>query len=235
MKRIRVIPFIICIVLCHSHLMAQETGEEKLGSWFMYFGTHRISEPLSIHTEVQYRTYEFGSNFNQLLLRTGLNYHFQENAMATIGYGNIPSDVTYTDFSGEKNSKEHRIYEQLAFSNHLGKVSLSHRYRLEQRFLESSTGEKDTQHRMRYLLRLTYPLNQNWFLTTYDEIFINLQEPLFGQNRLYAAIGYKFNSAIALEMGYLKNHFTGINYDRFQLGIWWNTDWRNKNSQNKNG
>lgn len=233
--KLRIILFIISLVLAQNPLKAQENGEEKFGSWFMYFGTHRISDPFSIHTEVQYRTYEFGSNYNQLLLRGGLNYHFQENAMATIGYGTITSDATYQDLPDEKKSQEHRIYQQLAFSNRLGEVNFSHRYRLEQRFLESPAGEKDTQHRMRYLLRLTYPLGSEWFLTAYDEIFINLQEPLFGQNRLYAAVGYKLNSAISLEMGYLKNHFTGVNYDRFQLGIWWNTDWRSEKSENKNG
>ncbi len=234
MKLQTLLLFLLCFMALGS-LKAQETGEDKLGTWLMYFGTHRISDPFSIHTEVQYRTYEFGSNFNQLLLRTGLNYHFADNAMATLGYGNIPSDGTFLDPEGEKNSKEHRIYEQLAFKNSLGKVDFSHRYRLEQRFLESATGVKDTQHRMRYLLRLTYPLNAQWFLTAYDEIFINLQEPLFGQNRLYAALGYKVNSSISLEMGYLKNHFTGANFDRFQLGVWWRTDWRKENSENKNG
>jgi hypothetical protein len=235
MMKLRIILFIISLVLAQNPLKAQENGEEKFGSWFMYFGTLRISDPFSIHTEVQYRTYDIGSNFNQLLLRAGLNFHFLENAMATIGYGNIPTDGTYADLNGEKNSKEHRIYEQLAFQNNLGKVTFSHRYRLEQRFLESSDGVKDTQHRMRYLLRLTYSLSEAWFLTAYDEIFINLQEPVFGQNRLYGAIGYKVNPNISLQMGYLKNHFSDANYDRFQLGIWWKTDFRSEHLENKNG
>lgn len=222
---------VIIFSLSASIAKAQETGEKELGSWLMYFGTARISDPFSIHTEVQYRTFEFDGNFNQLLLRTGLNYHFKENATATVGYGNITSDGTYLEPSGEKNSKEHRIYEQLEIKNGLGNFQFSHRYRLEQRFLESSLGTKDTQHRMRYLLRITYPVNDKWFLTAYDEIFINLQEPLFGQNRLYAALGYNVNSNISLQAGYLKNHFTGANFDRFQFGIWWNTDWRKENSE----
>ena len=65
---------------------AQQPGEDEMGAWYMYFGTNKISERLSIHTEAQFRFYETTSNFNQMLLRTGLNYHIDPNAIATGGY-----------------------------------------------------------------------------------------------------------------------------------------------------
>ena len=117
----------------------------------------------------------------------------------------------------------------------MGNLSLTHRYRLEHRFLKSPSGASDTQHRMRYLLRLTYPLSEKWFVSAYDELFVNLQEPIFGQNRLYGAIGYKFTPKLTAQVGYMKNHFTGINYDRFQLGFWWEIDWRKESVENKEG
>ena len=60
-------------------------------------------------------------------------------------------------------------------------------------------------------LELTYPIySENWFVSAYDEVFINLQEPVFSQNRLYAAAqGYHINRNITTQVGYLKNHFTG--------------------------
>ncbi len=71
--------------LCGSSLVsAQETGEDDFGFWGMYFGTNRVSDKFSIHTEAQFRFYEVGSNFNQLLLRTGLNYDISEKAMVTL-------------------------------------------------------------------------------------------------------------------------------------------------------
>ncbi len=211
-----------------SIVNAQQTGEDQFGLWAMYFGTNRISEKLSIHSEVQYRTYELVSNFNQLLLRTGLNYHISDKAMATIGYGYISTDPTFNEPDGEKNTGENRIYQQFVLRNSIGKFKFSHRYRLEQRFIDSPESGSFTEHRARYFLRVTYPLSPTWFLTAYDEIFINLQEPLFGQNRLYGAVGYNVNKDITLQFGYLKNHFTGRNYDRLQIGIWWNTDLRKK-------
>ncbi|HBU78688.1 MAG TPA: DUF2490 domain-containing protein, partial [Muricauda sp.] len=29
---------------------AQQPGEDEMGAWYMYFGTNKISERLSIHT-----------------------------------------------------------------------------------------------------------------------------------------------------------------------------------------
>ena len=196
---------------------SQERGDDDWGSWFMVFTTNTISDKFSIHAEAQYRTYEFGSNFNQLLLRTGLNYHFAPNATVTLGYGNISTDATFIEIDGEENTGEHRIYQEFSVNNSVGKFKLGHRYRVEQRFIDNPITGNDTQHRMRYLLRVTYPINEKWFLTAYDEVFLNLQEPIFGQNRLYGAVGYKFSNTISTQVGYLKNHFTGINFDRFQL------------------
>lgn len=219
---------LLCFTLMSGFLTAQSTGENKFGLWLMYFGTNRIADDFSIHTEVQHRSYDFGSNFNQLLLRTGLNYDISPNAMATIGYGYISTDPTFVTTSGEENISEHRIFQQFVLRNAVGKFKFGHRYRLEQRFIDHPTNGKSTEHRARYLLRVTYPIDDNWFLTAYDEVFVNLQEPLFGQNRLYGAVGYKFSKQVSTQVGYLKNHFTGSDFDRFQVGIWWNTDLRKK-------
>ena len=216
----------LLILLFTFNTWSQENGEDEFGSWGMIFANHRVSDDFSIHSEIQYRTYEFGTNFNQLLLRAGLNYHINENSMVTLGYANIPTDPTYLDIEGEVNSKENRIYQQFSTTQNVGAFKLVHRYRLEQRFLVDQQGNSDTQHRARYFLRVSYPLTQKWFLTAYDEIFINLQEPLFGQNRLYGALGYHLNKTASFQLGYLKNHFTGRNYDRLQLGVWLKFDYR---------
>ena len=207
---------------------AQENGQDEFGSWMMFFGNARLSENISISPEVQYRTYEFGSNFNQLLLRTGVNWHINKSTTASVGYGYISTDGTFSEPTGEQNTLEHRLYGQFTSKNTLGKFKATHRYRFEQRFIDSPISGNDIQYRVRYLLRVSYPIYKNWFVSAYDEVFINLKEPVFSQNRLYAAVGYHLNSNITAQVGYLKNHFTGKNYDRFQIGIWYKLDPRDK-------
>jgi hypothetical protein len=216
---------------------AQETGEDKFGAWYMYFGTNKISEKLSIYTEAQFRYYETTRNFNQLLLRTGLNYHITADAIATLGYGYIETDPTFEEMplpDGlflENKILEHRIYEQLILKNKLWEFLFEHRYRLEQRFIDNTefgNNGKETQHRARYRLQATLPLTDTFFLNFYNEIFINLQDNAFGQNRLYAAVGIHITENSSMQLGYLKNHFSSGNFDRIQIGVFFNPDLRKK-------
>jgi hypothetical protein len=216
-------------------LSGQQTGEEELGSWFMYFGTNKIKDKWSIHSEAQFRYYETANNFNQLLLRTGLNYHINPDAIATMGYAFIETDPSYTEFDDimgdiliDNNSiSEHRIFEQFILKNKVWEFYFEHRYRLEQRFIQNNYfGTRDTQHRARYRLQMTVPLTDIFFLNFYDEIFLNLQNEAFGQNRLYAALGVNVSENLSVQAGYLKNHFSQTNFDRLQFGVFYNPDLR---------
>ncbi|SNZ00526.1 DUF2490 domain-containing protein [Flagellimonas pacifica] len=204
---------------------AQQAGEDELGAWYMYFGTNKVAERLSLHTEAQFRLYETTSNFNQLLLRTALNYHINPNAIATAGYGYITTDGTFLEFPGEVDSKEHRIFEQFILKNKVWEFLFEHRYRLEQRFLDFGT-RTDTQHRARYRIQVTLPLTDTFFLNFYDELFINLQNELFGQNRLYGALGIHITENSSIQFGYLKNQFSNAVFDRLQIGFFYNPDLR---------
>ncbi len=222
---------IIFALLISGISVAQNNGEEEWGAWYMYFGTNKISEKLSIHSEAQFRFYETTSNFNQLLLRTGLNYHINPDAIVTLGYGYISTDGTFEEFPNEINTKENRIFQQLILKNKVGEFHFEHRYRLEQRFIDF--GEtSDTQHRARYRLQVTLPLTDTFFVNVYDEVFLNLQDQVFGQNRLYAALGLHITENSSMQIGYLKNHFNSSNFDRIQLGIFINPDLRSAQKRN---
>lgn len=210
---------------------SQNDGQNDLGAWAMLFTTNRISEKMSIHAEAQYRNFEVGSNFNQLLLRTALNYNISERAMVSFGYGYITTDGTFEESEGEENTTEHRIYQQFVLRNNVGKLKFSHRYRFEQRFINNPVSGTDAQYRARYFLRITHPLSEQLYVTAYDEVFLNLQGDTFSQNRLYGALGYKFNKNLRSEIGFLKNHIGNRNFERLQVALFINTDLRKKNKE----
>lgn len=207
---------------------AQHSGEEKLGSWLMYFGNTKISDKYSLHTEAQLRLYEPVNNFNQLLLRTGLNYHINSYALVTLGYGYIPTE-TYDKERPDAQSIEHRIWQQFILTNSIGRFHFEHRYRIEQRWINS---EETTRYldRLRYRLMVNIPLNKaemlenTVFLSFYDEVFLNVTDTPFDQNRLYGALGYKFSKAISLQAGYLRHRLGPNNYNRLQLAFFINSD-----------
>ena len=189
-----------------------------------------VDRALKRMDEEQIRYFEQAKNFNQLLLRTGLNYHINPNAIATIGYGFIETDGSFQKIQNDVNAKEHRIFEQLILKNKVGEFLFEHRYRLEQRFIDFGD-RKDTQHRARYRLQVTLPLTDIFFLNFYDEIFLNLQGSVYGQNRLYGALGINVTESLSVQAGYLKNHFPSANFDRLQIGVIWNTDLRKKKEE----
>ncbi|WP_034258682.1 DUF2490 domain-containing protein [Altibacter lentus] len=206
---------------------AQNTGENTLGAWYVYFGTNTLSDKLSFHSELQYNVYEVTSHLEQFWAITALNYAVAQNAQASLGYGYFNGDPTFEDTPLEKNTWENRIFEQFTHSTRIGKFGLQNRYRIEHRFIELPA-QSITRHRVRGRLQVNYPLTEKWFLIAFDEIFLDLREPVFNQNRLFGALGRRITQDIAIQVGYMKLHLPGRAYDRLQLVLNINTDLRKK-------
>ena len=192
----------------------------------MYFGQNRLSDQWSIHSEIQYRNHTVvPNNTEQLLLRTGLNYHL-ESATITIGYGHIGSHI-YLSEQKSPEVEEHRIFQQLITTNQIGRLKLEHRYRVEQRWVN-----KNYKNRIRYRLMAFIPLNKKTieqgtvFIGLYDEIFLNTERTYFDRNRFYGALGYQINKLIGVQAGMLHQETIrgGKWYMQFALTL--NTDFR---------
>ena len=205
-------------------------SQEDTGNWIMYFGTNKISDKLSIHSELQYRNHTISpTNIEQLLLRTGLNYHIKPHASATIGYAHI-GNHTYESNRKSPEVEEHRIWQQFLTTNKIGRIKFEHRYRIEERFIE-----KDFKTRFRYRIMLFYPLNRKlletgaMYLGVYNELFINGEKTFFDRNRLYGGIGYKYSQNIEFQIGLLRQEVQTSVKTFLQFGMILNTDFKKKN------
>ena len=209
-----------------SNNLKGQNIEENLGSWWMYFGTHRFSEKYSLHYETQLRNYEIVSNFNQLLPRVGLNYHIDKNTSITAGYAWIPTQTSMGEgFDGDLVT-ENRIWQQFILKNKVGNINFRHRYRLEQRWIKLGE-ETKYKNRARYMLSVRLPISKNedspLFISLYDEIFLNISDTPFDQNRLFAALGYQINKQMNFQLGYLRHRSGGLDLNRLQLAVFLNT------------
>ncbi len=211
----------IFLLLLPFPLFAQEQGD--WGSWVMYFGLNRISPKFSIHTEIQYRNHSVPpGDIEQLLLRTGVNYHLNQQVMISTGYAYIASHDYDTDQNAPEN-EEHRIWQQLITTQLVGRVKFEHRYRIEQRWVN-----RDFKNRLRYRLMLTVPLNKpkietgTWFLGWYDEIFVNTEDTFFDRNRFYGALGYQVSSATNLQFGVMNQRVTDFGKWYLQAAVTFN-------------
>jgi hypothetical protein len=192
-----------------------------LGNWFIYVGNKSIGERWNWHHEAQYRNYDAIGDLEQLLVRTGLGYNLTEkNNNVLLGYGFILSENYLAGTADKTSLKEHRIYQQFLTRQAFGRFGVQHRYRFEQRFLE---GQDEPRLRLRYFLALTIPLNHptlapnTWYLSAYNEIFLNTVANVFDRNRLYGGLGYSLSKNVRFEVGYMNQFLANGSRDQVNL------------------
>ena len=125
-------------------------------SWYMLFGNHRLTDDLGLHTEYQFRRTGLGADWQQSLLRLGLDWHRDDQYVVTGGYGWIRS-FPYGEQPIGETFDEHRIWQQLITKSVTGSFKWMHRYRLEQRYMDRPSGAS-WQHRARYFVQITWPV-----------------------------------------------------------------------------
>ncbi|CAL2082139.1 DUF2490 domain-containing protein [Tenacibaculum sp. 190524A05c] len=219
MKR-RLLALLALFVFCQIN--AQQNPEKELGIWYMYNGSHKISDKFSIKSMAHFRFFEIGEDMQQYILRFGLNYKIDNTLSATLGYAFLDTDTTFGLDGGTFG--DHRIYEDLLANHKISKLSFAHRLRAEHRFFNSQTG-----HLLRYQLGLSYPIAEKWSTYIYDEVFFDFDGgDAYNQNWFGLGFKYQLSKVAKLQLGYMSININNQNLDRIQLGIAISTDHRKK-------
>ena len=187
--------------------------DPEFSGWLAIFHSQRLNNKLGIHLDVQARTANEFDYLKNVLVRPGLTYFFSNQINSTLGYAFINSKVKSDVL--DINLTENRVWEQLVYIQKIKSQSLTHRFRLEQRFIEQGASNVFSQ-RLRYFLRMLVPLSEHegafkkgGFLGLQNELFFNLQNKdkinnhFFDQNRAYGTFGYRFAPAFDIELGYM--------------------------------
>ncbi len=191
-------------------VQGQENGP---GNWLIYIGNKQLNSKWNLHHEIQYRNYNTIGDLEQLLIRTGLGYQLGSRSNFLLGYGYINSENFTGNVNDQITVEEHRIFQQFITKQNIGQVSLQHRYRFEQRFIES-----DFKTRFRYFLSMNIPFkNSKYYLSAYNEIFLNGESNVFDRNRIYGGLGYQIGKGIKLELGYMNQVFETTSRDQINI------------------
>lgn len=218
-----------CCVLFTTVSFAQNTQEDDLGAWYMYFFTAKFKESrFGVQGDVQYRNFNLGGDLEQLLIRTGLTYTPENtNVTLTLGIANITTGVLGED---SDTFNENRIYQEALLPQKVGnRIYLTHRFRYEQRFVE----DQDFRTRYRYNLFMNVPLNKKalekdaLYLALYNEIFINgernigndRQVGVFDRNRFYAGLGYGITNKMRVQLGFMNQSTENEGRDQLQISL----------------
>lgn len=194
------------------------TTVQQTASWYGTFVDHAVSDRTALWFDGQWRRMGVGAEPQQLRLRPGVQVTLTPGVRVAAGYAYIAT-APYGEAPIAAPTREHRTWQQLSLSHRAGPLTVSHRYRWEQRWLASQTSTGDAltpfsyQQRARYMVRGQGPLtNLTWrgrpvLGFVWDELLLPVghgdPSVRLTQNRIGAGVGLPLDARQRVEIGYM--------------------------------
>ncbi|MBV6520768.1 MAG: hypothetical protein MNPFHGCM_00886 [Gemmatimonadaceae bacterium] len=201
-----------------AHAQLRRTAD-NFNAWFTYYGELETAGRWGAIYDVSIRRSGPVREMYAAFARGGITYEITPAVKIAVGvsrsetwpYGEMP--IAYR-------TPERRLWEQLQLTHSVGRVGLSHRYRVEQRWQgkkelpDDAVSDWVRVNRFRYQIRATVPLegatldDGEWYVSGANELLIafgsNVQYNIFDQNRAAISFGYRVGKSLRLEAGYLE-------------------------------
>ncbi|OZI07148.1 hypothetical protein BWI93_16360 [Siphonobacter sp. BAB-5385] len=225
MTKLRVsFKFWACLLLgTTAYAQTSLTPAAPWGSWFI--GTVVLpggEKKWGGFAEVQARSNSVFQEFFYSELKGGVTYDINKNFTVGMAGGRYAT-YDFQDLSAGPLNTEGRMWEQLVINQYLDRLRFEHRYRVEQRWFTFRDGTHPYRNRIRYRLNMFIPLNnksikeKTYFISIFDEIFLNPKGPTFERNRLFAGLGYQITKHWTVQVGWVNQ--TNYSPASFEQGV----------------
>ena len=169
--------------------------------------------------EFQGRSYHSGDT--QTYFQTALTYRYLPELHFSLGHIYSRNNP----FDDDTFQNEHRIFQQVVYSQNFETFRLSHRVRLEERFVDNRSKDRtDFRTRLRYQLGLkktlkpATPQRPEIYFNTYNEIYLSTtgeRNAFFSDDWLYAGLGITTKRLGSFELGPLLQ-YSVVNQEKDQ-------------------
>lgn len=223
---------LILFLLSIHTFFGQTPIENQVGSWFTVSGTYRISNKLSFNNTIQSWHYEIADNFNFLFTKVAVNYHISPKLTTALAYGFMDIDRGFEKEG--PHTYENRLMEQIGYKQKLAKLTIDHRFRIEQRFLNKPTSKNILANRLRYRIGTKLKLNNTLFIRLNNEFLSTIKTKeidAFSENRAYIALGINMIKSTHIQVGYLNRKIKDLDLHRLQLSLFYKIDLRKKSNK----
>ena len=209
---------VLTLLAAPASLLAQASSwptHHQQALWLTTSFEQELDERTSLWFDGSWRRMGFGAEPQQLLLRPGVIRTIAPGVRVGAGYTYV-ANQPYGELPAANPSREHRLWQDIRLAQTLGKVSVTHRYRWEQRWLAplvaGDLGEFEYQQRARYMVRAQAPLGERkrhgrpltWYLQ--EELLMpvghNGAAGRLTQNRFLAGVGIPLGARDRLDVGY---------------------------------
>lgn len=223
---------LITILLFGMIRLADAQSRDNYNMWFQYLMSARLTDKSTLTALSQYRSFDFAYDTRLFLVSAYVDYEVAHEVKPAAGFMFLVLD-SYKSDNTKKERYEKRPFQQVTLGGNIGRTSVSHRFRVEERFI-SNPDEFIV--RLRYLISLRIPFNragekEKLYGILKNEIRMNVvkDEP-FDSNRLTAGIGVKVGGNSAIEVAFINQLETGSTSNYGYIGYRNSFDWRkNKN------
>lgn len=222
---------LIIVLLLGMIRLANAQSRDNYNMWFQYLMSARLTDKSTLTALSQYRSFDLAYDTRLFLVSAYVDYEVANEVKPAAGFMFLVLDSYKTDNS-KKERYEKRPFQQVTLGGNIGRTSVSHRFRVEERFI-SNPDEFIV--RLRYLISLKIPFNrkgekEKLYGILKNELRMNVvKEDPFDSNRLTAGLGIKVGKNSAIEVAFINQLETGSTSNYGYIGYRNSFDWRKKN------
>lgn len=226
------LPLITFLLLGFGQLLYAQS-RDNYNMWFQYLMSAKLTDKSTLTALSQYRSFDMAYDTRLFLVSAYADYEVASEVRPAVGAMFLILD-SYKADNSKKERYEKRPFQQVSLGGNIGRTSISHRFRVEERFI-SNPNEFIV--RLRYLISLRIPFNkagekEKFYGILKNEIRMNVvkDEP-FDSNRLTAGIGIKTGKDSAIEVAFINQLETGSTSNYAYIGYRNSFDWRKKKNK----
>lgn len=212
----------LAVVAAPLRAQAPRRTRENLNAWATIVGDVQLSPRWFVDYDFSLRRSGPLREWQQLFPRASVRYRLNPTVQLNVGVAR-PETYPYGKLPVAFRFPERRIWEQVMLSQSAGRVALTHRYRVEQRWTGRVAlvgGKEEVQNwvrtnRARYRIGALVPLqgksteNGEFYANLNGEVLMNwganVTGNVFDQYRANAMLGYRHSRRLRLEAGYLEH------------------------------
>ncbi|NAY92722.1 DUF2490 domain-containing protein [Muricauda sp. JGD-17] len=172
-------------------------------------------------------------NYGFTFVRTGTTFKLSEHSSLTGGIAFLNCNI-YSGQEEASNNSQLWYYGEYSLKLGFGKAVVAQRFRLENR-RTTNTEHRALNNRARYRLQYTRQLSKKFYFKSFNEVFLQLENSSFDQNRFYIGVGQSLSPSTKIDIGYFNQQHQNTNESMVRMGISINIDFTNKDLALKSG
>lgn len=208
MRQLKAFCILIIFTGLFSSLSGQTTTHQNL-IWLRYFTSVKLTDKVSIHTEIEERSYIAPYRQHQRLIpNLSVAYLKQDDIIFNLGATYFQQYLPHDAAKEPSLYNEIRPHQSISLIKNVSNFKFTTRLQIEQRFMEDINHSFLFISRERFLFRSSYPLirsqSSSWLeAIIFNEILVqqgkDLKYNFFDQNRLGAGVKTNLNESLQIE------------------------------------